>query len=139
MKQIISLLIITILLNISTNAQSNLRFSKADALNEINDTLKVNKDAIIANKRNAPFYLITYCYAHKNKFKFKEETLDKLLDAYTKTRLIKNVKSRQDAELDYVFEYLDEHERDILFWLTCTDIYKDRPNYDYYKEFNVKK
>ena len=81
----------------------------------------------------------SHCLAHENKFRFKKETLYKLLDSYTKTRLIKNVQSRKDAESDLVFEHLDEHERNILFWLTCTDIYKVRPNYDYYKVFNVKK
>ena len=127
-----------ILLCFEINAQSNVQFTRADALKEINDTLLANKTAIIKNERRVPFYSIAYCFAHKDKFRFKQEAVDKLLDYYIITRKIKDVEKRKDIEVDYVFDVSNTYQLDILFWLTCTNIYKDKPGYDYYKVFNIK-
>ena len=137
-QKITTFFLFLLLVYFKTNAQSNVQFTRADTLKEINDTLLANKAAILVNERHAPFYLIPYCFAHKNKFRFNLETLDKLLEAYKFTRRMNDVQKRHDTELDVVFDNLDEHQRNILFWLTCTDIYKERPDYDYYKIFNVK-
>jgi len=127
-----------LLLFFKTNAQSNLQFTRADALKEINDTLLANKAAIIKNDRHAPFYLISYCFAHKDKFRFKQEALDMLLDYYITSRKIKEVEKRKDTEIDNVFDVSNKYQLDILFWLTTTDIYKKKPDYDYFKVFNIK-
>jgi hypothetical protein len=138
MKKLTTLLALLVVLNLSTNAQSNVQFTRADALKEINDTLLANKSAIIKNERRAPFYSIAYCFAHKDKFRFKQEALNKLLDYYIITRKVIDLEKRTDLEIDYVFDVSNTYQLDILFWLTCTDIYKDKPDYDYYKVFNVK-
>ena len=138
MKKLTTLLALLIVLNISTNAQSNVQFTRADALKEINDTLLANRAAIISNQHWSPVLDIAFCFAHKDKFKLKQEVLNKLLDCYIQTRLIKSFGERQDKELDCVFEYLNTYQKDIIFFLRNTNKYTDNPKFDYYKVFNVK-
>jgi hypothetical protein len=138
MKKLTTLLALLIVLNISSNAQSNVQFTRADALKEINDTLLANKAAIISNQHWSPVFDIAFCFAHKEKFRLKKEVLDKLLDCYIKTRLIKSFGERQDKELDCVFEHLNTQQKDIIFFLRNTNKYIDNPKFDYYKVFNVK-
>ena len=138
MKKLTTLLALLIVLNISTNAQSNVQFTRADALKEINDTLLANRAAIISNQHWSPVLDIAFCFAHKDKFKLKQEVLNKLLDCYIQTRLIKSFGERQDKELDCVFEYLNTYQKDIIFFLRNTNKYIENPKFDYYKVFNVK-
>ena len=132
------LFLFLLLLGFRTNAQSKIKFTRADALKEINDTINANKAAILKNDRQAPFYLIPFSYAHRKQFRFNQSALNKLLDYYIITRKISDVEKRSDLELHYVFEVSNDHQLDILFWLRNTNIYKDRLDYDYYKMFNVK-
>jgi hypothetical protein len=136
--QKVLLVILPFLIYLNGNSQIHHQLTRADALKEINDTLLINKTAIIKNERHTPFYLISYCFAHKDKFRFKQETLNKLLDFYIISRNIKDVEKRKDTEIDNVFDVSNTYQLDILFWLTCTDIYKNKPGYDYYKAFNIK-
>ncbi len=135
--QKVLLVILPVLMYLNGKSQNHHQFTRTDALKEINDTLLANKTAIIKNERNAPFYGISYCFAHKDKFRFKQEALNKLLDYYIITREIKDVEKRKNLEIDYVFNVSNTYQLDILFWLTCTNIYKEKPGYDYYKVFNV--
>jgi hypothetical protein len=127
-----------LLLCFEINAQSNVQFTRADALKEIKDTLLANRAAIISNQHWSPVLDIAFCFAHKNKFKLKQEVLNKLLDCYIQTRLIKSFGERQDKELDCVFEYLNTYQKDIIFFLRNTNKYIENPKFDYYKVFNVK-
>lgn len=137
-QKIAAFFLFLLLVYFETHAQSNIQFTRADALKEINDTLMANKAAINANQHWSPVLDIAFCFAHKDKFRLKQAVLNKLLDCYIQTRLIKSFGERQNKELDCVFENLTTYQRDIIFFLRNTNKYIEHPKFDYYTVFNVK-